>query len=410
LDRIKDAAGRAIKKYMADDNPFKIMAEAGSKGSTANIAQTSGILGQQFVNGLRMPETLSGGKRATPYFDEGSLDPEARGFIINSFLSGLTPAQLFFHQAGSRVGLMDTALKTADTGHMHHRIVKALEDVKVLRDGSVRSASGAIFQATYGDDGFDAASLEIVGTPSGMITTFIDLGRTSAVLNAKYGYVTQPLPVGQPPASVRFEPRQVYVVNGKEAMVIRVLPQVTTNKILVRYVDTGDTESVWASDQGPRAKFIEDREVYLVRGRQAEITNVEDKKTDERVEVKYRDTDQTIVVWPTELGDRVTTPSSFVNIYRVESETIGVFKEAIVIGQQIVSVTIQFRDDKSTSVIRMSTPLFKGNEITVGPNKRRAVVLDVEYNMTIQYLDSGKVDHKSSADIGAAVRRGLVTV
>ena len=51
LDSIKDAAGRAIKKYMADDNPFKIMAESGSKGCTANIAQTSGILGQQFVNG-----------------------------------------------------------------------------------------------------------------------------------------------------------------------------------------------------------------------------------------------------------------------------------------------------------------------------------------------------------------------
>ena len=359
-----------------------------------------------------MPETLSGGRRATPYFDEGSLNPEARGFIINSFLSGLTPAQLFFHQAGSRVGLMDTALKTADTGHMHHRIVKALEDVKVLRDGSVRSASGAIFQATYGDDGFDAASLEIVGTPSGTLLTFIDLGRTAASLNAKYGYVTHALPTGQPPASVRFEPRQVYMVNGKEAMVVRVLPQVSTNKILVRYVDTGETESIWADSKGPRAKFITNKEVYLVGDskRQAEIVRVEDKKTDERVEVKYRDTDQSLVVWPSELGERVTTPSSFVNIYRVEAETPGLYKEAIVLGQQIVSVTVQFRDDKSTSIIRMSTPLFKGNEITIGANKRRAVVLDVEYNMTIQYLDSGKVDHKSSGAIGAPVRRGLVNV
>lgn len=117
LNTAKGLGARISEENLPPDNAFNVMAKSGSKGSTFNIAQITGILGQQFVQGQRMPETISGGRRALPYFPEDSLDPAARGFVSNSFLTGLTPAEMFFHQAGGREGLTDTAVKsvTGDT-------------------------------------------------------------------------------------------------------------------------------------------------------------------------------------------------------------------------------------------------------------------------------------------------------
>ena len=42
--------------------------------------------------------------------------PESRGFVENSYLAGLTPSEFFFHAMGGREGLIDTAVKTAETG------------------------------------------------------------------------------------------------------------------------------------------------------------------------------------------------------------------------------------------------------------------------------------------------------
>jgi len=117
LNTAKGLGARISEENLPELNSFNVMSKSGAKGSTFNIAQITGILGQQFVQGQRMPETLSGGRRTLPYFPEDSLDPAARGFVSNSFLSGLTPAEMFFHQAGSREGLTDTAIKsvTGDT-------------------------------------------------------------------------------------------------------------------------------------------------------------------------------------------------------------------------------------------------------------------------------------------------------
>lgn len=190
LNTAKGLGGRISAERLGPNNAFNIMAKSGAKGSIINIAKITGILGQQFVKGQRMPESMSGGTRSLPYFPENSLDPAARGFISNSFLSGLSPAEMFFHQAGGREGLTDTAIKTADTGEMHHKMVKAMEDVKVYNDGSVRNAFGDIFQFSYGEDGFDAGMLESVTTKSGSFASFINIKRMAGKINSKYGYDT----------------------------------------------------------------------------------------------------------------------------------------------------------------------------------------------------------------------------
>jgi DNA-directed RNA polymerase II subunit RPB1 len=46
---------------------------------------------------------------------------------------------MFFHAMGGREGLIDTAVKTSETGYIQRRLMKALEDVIVKYDATVRN-------------------------------------------------------------------------------------------------------------------------------------------------------------------------------------------------------------------------------------------------------------------------------
>lgn len=78
----------------------------------------------------------------------------------NSFYSALTPTEFFFHTMGGREGLVDTAVKTAETGYMQRRLVKALEDLCVQYDKTVRNSMGEVVQFCYGGDGLDPTYME----------------------------------------------------------------------------------------------------------------------------------------------------------------------------------------------------------------------------------------------------------
>jgi DNA-directed RNA polymerase III subunit RPC1 len=98
--------------------------------------------------------------RSLPHFPRHSRAPSAKGFVANSFYSGLTPPEFFFHTMGGREGLVDTAVKTAETGYMARRLMKALECLTAHYDGSVRNSEGSVVQYTYGDDGLDPCMME----------------------------------------------------------------------------------------------------------------------------------------------------------------------------------------------------------------------------------------------------------
>ena len=59
-----------------------------------------------------------------------------------------------------REGLIDTAVKTADTGYMQRRLMKVMEDLVVEYDYTVRSSEGGLIQYLYGEDGFDSQMVE----------------------------------------------------------------------------------------------------------------------------------------------------------------------------------------------------------------------------------------------------------
>ena len=116
------------RKSLSKNNRFVTMVNAGSKGNNINIAQMISCLGQQNVDGKRIPYGFD--NRTLPHFNKFDDSPEARGFVGSSFIQGLTPEELFFHAMSGRVGLIDTAVKTSQTGYIQRRLIKSLEDLK----------------------------------------------------------------------------------------------------------------------------------------------------------------------------------------------------------------------------------------------------------------------------------------
>ena len=158
LNRARDNAGKSAEKSLKEYNNVKQMVVSGSKGSFINISQMTACVGQQNVEGKRIPFGFK--DRTLPHFTKDDHSPESRGFVENSYLRGLTPQEFFFHAMGGREGLIDTAVKTAETGYIQRRLVKALEDVMVNYDGTVRNSLGDVVQFAYGEDGMDGARVE----------------------------------------------------------------------------------------------------------------------------------------------------------------------------------------------------------------------------------------------------------
>lgn len=158
LNTIRESTAKVCMEELHWRNSPLIMSQCGSKGSPINISQMIACVGQQSVGGRRAPNGFI--DRSLPHFPRKSKSPDAKGFVANSFYSGLTATEFFFHTMGGREGLVDTAVKTADTGYMSRRLMKALEDLSVHYDTTVRNASGCIVQFTYGDDGMDPSQME----------------------------------------------------------------------------------------------------------------------------------------------------------------------------------------------------------------------------------------------------------
>jgi len=159
LSSLRDEIGLICLEELPKHNSPLIMVQCGSKGNNANISQMISSVGQQTVGGSRIPNGFY--KRTLPHFKmEDARSPVAKGFVSNSFFSGLLPPEFFFHTMGGREGLIDTAVKTAETGYMQRRLMKALEDLSIQYDMTVRSSSSQIVQFTYGDDGIEPTYME----------------------------------------------------------------------------------------------------------------------------------------------------------------------------------------------------------------------------------------------------------
>ena len=158
LNQATSESGKIGLKNLSKDNRFVTMVQAGSKGSDLNISFMISCLGQQNVDGKRIPYGFE--NRTLPHFTKFDDSPVARGFVESSYINGLSPQELFFHAMGGRVGLIDTAVKTSTTGYIQRRLIKGLEDLMVSYDMTVRTNKNKIVQFCYGDDNIDTVKVE----------------------------------------------------------------------------------------------------------------------------------------------------------------------------------------------------------------------------------------------------------
>jgi DNA-directed RNA polymerase II subunit RPB1 len=158
LGKAQSEAGREALKNLSKDNRFVIMFNAGSKGTEINIQQMTACLGQQNVDGKRIPYGFE--HRTLPHYTKYDDSPVARGFVESSYINGLSPQEVFFHAMGGRIGLIDTAVKTSTTGYIQRRLIKGMEDLMVNYDMTVRSSKGKVVQFSYGDDSIDTIKVE----------------------------------------------------------------------------------------------------------------------------------------------------------------------------------------------------------------------------------------------------------
>ena len=165
LNKAKDIGLKIAKEALKLDNNFISTVTSGSKGDYFNIAQITGLLGQQNLNGHRPTPTLSNKRRTLIHYPETINNParkyRSRGFVASSFIEGMYPDEMFFHAMTGREGMTKTAMGTATSGYIQRSIVKINEDLKIEYDGTVRDAKKNIYQFAFGNHGFDPAKVDI---------------------------------------------------------------------------------------------------------------------------------------------------------------------------------------------------------------------------------------------------------
>ena len=170
LGEARDTAGEIAEGYltmgkqsqddsydyvMAVENHSVVMARTGARASMLNLAQITACVGQQSVRGGRITRGYLA--RPLPHFRKHELGARAKGFVHSSYKEGLDPVEFFFHAMGGREGLVDTAIRTAQSGYMQRRLVNALEDLNVRSDGLVTNNKGQVIQSVFGEEGIDPA-------------------------------------------------------------------------------------------------------------------------------------------------------------------------------------------------------------------------------------------------------------
>ncbi len=190
LNKAKDIGLKIAKETLKEDNNFISTVASGSKGDYFNIAQITGLLGQQNLGGHRPTPTLSNKTRTLIHYPEVIVDDPARkyrsrGFVASSFIEGMHPDEMFFHAMTGREGMTKTAMGTATSGYIQRSIVKINEDLKIEYDGTVRDAKKNIYQFAFGGHGFDPSKVNINEDACEVYP--VNLGRLATRLNGGNG-------------------------------------------------------------------------------------------------------------------------------------------------------------------------------------------------------------------------------
>lgn len=159
------------------NNLFKLM-WCGSKGSMGNIYHICSAIGQILINGERARMTFSY-KRSHPMFQRFDMSPEARGYIANSYITGMSPTEFTFNAMNARFDNITRVLTTSVAGDMGRKGIKNLETC-IVNNLYACIKGDNIIQFIYGEDGYDCRFVEKVKFPT--------LFASDADLESKFHY------------------------------------------------------------------------------------------------------------------------------------------------------------------------------------------------------------------------------
>ncbi|KAJ3531878.1 hypothetical protein NM688_g7508 [Phlebia brevispora] len=142
-DRLKPQPGMAIRESFETkvERELNLACDQNGQYAQKHLKEDYNVK-QMIVEGRRIP--FGFWHHSLPHFRKDDFSPEARGFVENSYLRGLTSQEFFFHAMAGRGDLIDTTVKTGEIGYIQRRLAKALEDVMFV----------------YGEDGMDSAFIE----------------------------------------------------------------------------------------------------------------------------------------------------------------------------------------------------------------------------------------------------------
>lgn len=160
LQSIKGDLSKMVMKKLDSKNHFYGMIASKAKGNDINLGQIVGGLAQDILRFARIEKRVN--NRTLVHFCQNDDTAESRGFIINSYFDGLDPHEFYFHHMTGREGLIDTAIKTADTGYLQRKLIKGMEDLTIAYDGTVRSGNNVIIQMLFGDCHLDQTMQKLV--------------------------------------------------------------------------------------------------------------------------------------------------------------------------------------------------------------------------------------------------------
>lgn len=146
-------------------NRLTDMIFSGSKGNLDNIFQIVIMLSQQYINNDEMLYEYSN-LRTLPIYKKDDVKNfrvllTSKGYIKNSFSTGLNVDEFFYHAITGRVGLINTAVKTGDIGYFNRKLLINLENIMICENYLIKEInSGKIISFKFSENNFNYKYLQ----------------------------------------------------------------------------------------------------------------------------------------------------------------------------------------------------------------------------------------------------------
>lgn len=287
LDTIRDKVSKLIMDNLSENNNMRIIITCGAVGTASNMGQMGGFLGQQAVAGKRIQKKVNG--RALPYFHQDDDSAVARGFADQALVNGIKLPGFIFHNMGAREGIIDTAIKTAESGYVQRKLIKALEDSSIKYDGTVRSANNGVIQFIYGDNGINTikqskhtfAMIEMDNKDLRQKFCFTDEELKKVDINKEQNekYYEMLIDFRTKLRDIQFKENYSYAAINKDFMLPFNMHRIIANNVAKKT----------KTDTPLKATYVLDKLVEILEYTQTQLTALTEKQQKDKNGIKYQD-------------------------------------------------------------------------------------------------------------------------